>query len=76
MYAANHNKTDKIIILLLNSGAQINHKDSINMKFTDHLRKNKKITQNAKRRILKMIKKMEKLHFGKKWITKNNKNKI
>jgi len=76
MYAANHNKTDKIIILLLNSGAQINHKDSINMKFTDHLRKNKKITQNAKRRILKMIKKMEKVHFGKKWITKNKKNKI
>ena len=46
------------------------------MKFTDHLRKNKKISQNGKRRILKMIKKMEKVHFGKKWITKNKKNKI
>tara|TARA_A100001037_G_scaffold305201_1_gene344430 strand:+ start:6519 stop:7883 length:1365 start_codon:yes stop_codon:yes gene_type:complete len=76
MYAANHNKTDKIIILLLNSGAQTNHKDSINMQFTDYLQKNKKISQNAKKRILEMIKKSGKVHLGKKWVTKNKNNKI
>ena len=43
MYAANHNKTDKIITLLLNSGAQTNHKDSTNRKFSDYLRENKNI---------------------------------
>ena len=76
MYAANHNKTHKIIFLLLNSGAQTNHKDSINMKFTDYLQKNKKMSQSAKIKILEMIKKIEKVDLGKKWITKNKNNKI
>tara|TARA_B100001750_G_C15366572_1_gene525055 strand:- start:332 stop:466 length:135 start_codon:yes stop_codon:yes gene_type:complete len=43
------------------------------MKFTDYLRKNKKMSQSAKRKIIEMIKKIEKVDLGKIWIPKNNK---
>ena len=67
MYAANHNKTDKIIILLLNSGAQTNHTDSTNRKFSDYLRENKYISQDVKKRIFKMVNEIGKMkiHLGK-----------
>ena len=67
MYAANHNKTDKIITLLLNSGAQTNHKDSTNRKFSDYLRENKNISQDVKKRIFEMVNEIGKMkiHLGK-----------
>ncbi|MED5578674.1 MAG: ankyrin repeat domain-containing protein [Nitrospinota bacterium] len=65
MYAANHNKTDKIITLLLNAGAQIKHKDSTDRKFSDYLKENKNISLDAKKKVLNRVNRKMEIQLGK-----------